>query len=55
MIYCPHCGSANAEFEAVQGVLGSSAQLRCRHCGGWWFVGLDELEGEDNQACDLEV
>jgi len=50
---CPGCGHNNGLDESLQGALGDRAQLRCRCCGAWWSIPVDELPF-DNEVYDTE-
>jgi len=41
---CPQCGTCNTQDGALQGALGDRAQLRCRFCGQWWSVPVEDLD-----------
>jgi hypothetical protein len=47
MVNCPACESDQSTAESLQGVLGDTAQLRCRRCGWWFSLPLNELENDD--------
>lgn len=40
---CPTCKSTQSLAECMQGDLGNIAQLRCRYCGAWWAIPVNEL------------
>lgn len=42
-VTCPACAADQHHLDAIQGVLGTLAHLRCRHCGNWWTVRASSL------------